>query len=301
MRNRAEHTATDGRGIRCDWEFSSDLHIADVFPSTAARLMRLAFEQWPVALAEEPSDRPEVPQVSFILGHRGLDRLPHLLLTLRSIAGQAGAPIEAVVVEQSFQREVEDLLPRWVRYVHTPTPSPDYEYNRAWTFNAGARAARGTILVFHDNDMLVPAQYAAELMARARERWEFLDLKRFVFYLDERATRRVFDGNALPVGAPPRIAQNLRGGSVAVVRDAYFAVGGFDEEFIGWGGEDNEFWERASVRGEVNQFGYLPFLHLWHAPQKGKLLGGNAPGVSRYYELRNVPPEERIRRLLARR
>ena len=41
--------------------------------------------------------------------------------------------------------------------------------------------------------------------------------------------------------------QNLEGGgSVAVDRAAFFAIGGFDEAFVGWGGEDNEFWERVA-------------------------------------------------------
>lgn len=299
MHNRGERVTHDARGVRCEWQFTSELHLANVFPSAGARLMRRAFAEWPIDLRDAPPIEGD-PLVTFIIGHRGLSRLPHLLSTLRSIAGQQGVPIECVVVEQSARREIESSLPAWVRYVHTPVPSPEYDYNRAWTLNVGARLARGSLLVLHDNDMLCPARYAAEAVEREREGWEFLELKRFTFYLSEDATREVFAKGRVRTDVPSTIVQNLSGASIVASREAYAAIGGFDESFVGWGGEDLEFWERAASRGRVYAFGYLPFLHLWHAPQKGKVAGAKAPAIRRYYELAGVPPKERIRRLTGR-
>jgi len=299
MRNRGERTAFDGRGVQCHWQFTSDLHVAKVFPRAGEGLMKRAFAEWPVASVDAPAST-EQPLVTFIIGHRGLARLPHLLATLRTIAGQTDVPIECVVVEQALEREVESKLPPWVRYLHTPPPSHDDDYNRSWTLNAGARAARGELVVLHDNDMLVPRRYAAELHARMREGFDFLDLKRFTFYLPEETTQRFFASGVLRTNVASTVVQNLRGASIAASRRAYFAIGGFDESFVGWGGEDNEFWERAEVGGRVYTYGFLPFVHLFHAPQKGKLLGSEAPAVRRYHELSAVAPEERIRRLTAR-
>ncbi|MEA2570908.1 MAG: hypothetical protein QOI24_2909 [Acidobacteriota bacterium] len=295
MRNRAEKVTADGRGVRCEWEFTSDLHIAHVFPRAGAMLMRAAFAEWPIVLRDDVT--AQKPDVSFVIGHRGLARLPHLLMTLKSIAGQRDVSIECVVVEQSMRPEIERELPSWVRYIHTPIPRDDYDYNRAWTLNAGVEAARAPVVILHDNDMLVPARYAAECVARVADGCDFLELKRFTFYLDEETTRRVFESGELPPPVPSTIVQNLQGASIAARRDAYFDIGGFDESFVGWGGEDNEFWERGELGGRAYRFGYIPFLHLWHAPQKGKLQGNDAPAVRRYHELRSVAPAERIRRL----
>ncbi|HUP61199.1 MAG TPA: galactosyltransferase-related protein [Thermoanaerobaculia bacterium] len=287
VRNRDETITTDARGVRCEWRFSSDLHIAKVFPPAGERLMRAALRDWPVVERDAAPAAAAHPEASFIIGHRGISRLPHLLRTLRSIAGQSGAAIECIVVEQSAIPEIESTLPHWVRYIHTPTPSPSFEYARAWAFNVGARIARAPLLILQDNDLVVPERYAAEAVARAKEGWSFLDLKRFVFYLDAN-------------GALERIAQNLQGGTVIAARDVYFAIGGFDESFVGWGGEDNDFRERAEAHGGVYGFGYLPFVHLFHEPQQGKLEGDAAPAVRRYREIEHVPATERIARLRAR-
>lgn len=297
IHNRDETIVYDGRGARCEWEFTSDLHIANVFPALGARLMRRVFREWPIVLADAPPPT-DAPRVSFVIGHRGRARLPHLLSTLRAIAGQQDVGVECVVIEQSVEREIEHELPPWVRYIHTPV-AEGFDYCRSATLNAGAAAARGDVLVLHDNDMLIPARYAAEAAARVDEGWKFVDLKRFTFYLWEPDTHAFFESQIVPTDVSATIVQNLQGASIIVERNAYDAIGGFDEEFVGWGGEDNDFWDRALAHGGVFAFAYLPLIHLWHAPQKGKLQGVDAPARKRYFELREIPPEERIRRLRA--
>ena len=67
----------------------------------------------------------------------------------------------------------------------------------------------------------------------------------------------------------------LGGGSIALSRRVYEEIGGFDEEFVGWGGEDNEFWDRCLTR-RIYPFAYLPLIHLWHELQPGKrAMNGN--------------------------
>jgi hypothetical protein len=288
IHNRNETLTVDERGARCEWLYTSDLHVARVYPLAGRLLMRRAFRDWPIVLREAPLNVSDVPEVSFIIGHRGLARLPNLLATLRSIAGQRDLGIECIVIEQSARPEIESALPPWVRYVHTPVAA-DFDYCRAGPFKRAARRApprlaRGSVLIAHDNDMLVPARYAAEIHARVAEGAQFVDPKRFIFYLDRE-------------GRLTNVTQNLKGGSIAATKDAYFAIGGFDEDFVGWGGEDLEFWERARQYGRVYEYGWLPLLHHWHAPQPGKLQQDTAPAQLRYHEVKAIPAAERIARL----
>jgi GT2 family glycosyltransferase len=94
------------------------------------------------------------------------------------------------------------------------------------------------------------------------------------------------------------IVQNLDGGSIVARRDAYDAIGGFDESYVGWGGEDNDFVDRARFFGGVYRFGYLPMLHLQHPPQPGKL-SPTTGAIRRYRLMETVAPEQRIARLRA--
>ena len=300
LRNRHERLelAPDGSGYRCDWRWTSDLHAPKILPFLGRWLMRRALADHPIRRLPQPESVAESPKVSFIIGHRGRARLPHLLATLESIAGQQNALIECIVVEQDVEPLLLGRLPGWVRHIHTPPPVADMPYARSWTFNIGVKQARGQILVLHDNDMLVPADYAAQITHHVRQGHEVVNLKRFIFFLDEVYTHNFFASGADLVDATPTsIMQNAEGGgSIAITRAAYDRIGGMDESFIGWGGEDNEFWERAQAC-KVWPYGSLPIVHLWHSSQPGKFQTEN-PTLRHYRELSSLPIAERIGRLV---
>lgn len=299
-RNESLESAPKGPGVLCLWKWTSDLHAPKVFSSLGLRLMKRAFQDWPIELRDSPAFGKTDIRISFIIGHRGKERLRHLLATLKSIAAQRNVSFECIVVEQSLAREIGSLLPSWVRYIHTPLPYPDMPYCRSWAFNVGARAAKGNVLVLHDNDMLVPQDYALEIMKRHADGFEVMNLKRFIFYLSTFYSERIFSSNAITFDeAPETIVQNLEaGGSVAISKKAYFEVGGFDESFVGWGGEDNEFWERAQTR-TVWPFAYLPLLHLWHTPQQAKI-EQNKTTAALLEERSRIPVKTRIEELSSR-
>jgi hypothetical protein len=297
-RNESLERAPEGPGVLCLWKWTSDLHAPKVFPSLGLRLMKRAFQAWPIEMADSPEHSNQKADISFLIGHRGAERLPHLIATIKSIAAQRDISLECIVVEQSSSHEIESLLPSWVRYIHTPLPYPDIPYCRSWAFNVGARAAKGDVLVLHDNDMLVPQDYAAQIMRCHREGHEVMNLKRFIFYLSASHSERMRSSQRVLLDeAPETIVQNSEAGaSVVVNRETYFEIGGFDEAFVGWGGEDNEFWERATTR-KVWPYGYLPLVHLWHEPQAGKF-DDTSTRKDLYWERSKEPVETRIRRLI---
>ena len=44
-----------------------------------------------------------------------------------------------------------------------------------------------------------------------------------------------------------QLCRTAQGGTIALEREAYFEIGGYDECFVGWGGEDNEFFQRCQT------------------------------------------------------
>jgi hypothetical protein len=299
LKNRHERLLrrSGQRGVACDWLWCSALFHCQNYPDVGKRLLRTVLDEWPIRFGNASSDVSR-PEVTFIIGHRGLARLRHLLATVSSIGGQEGTAIECLVIEQAPQQEVASALPSWVRYIHRPPPRNEMPYSRAWAFNVAAREARGRILVFHDNDVCVPARYAAELVRIFDEGFEAARLQRFVFYLSRAHTSQFFDTRQLePYHGPEQVVQNCEGHTIAVARDIYFEVGGHDEAFLGWGGEDNEFFDRLRTR-RLHECAYLPFVHLHHEPQPGK---GATHSNTSYFETRmRIPAHDRIVELAGR-
>jgi hypothetical protein len=301
IKNRRERieVSADGQGVRCLWPWTSDLHVASVFPRHGRRLLHRTLREWPIGFECQPPSYSGDPEVTFVLGHRGEARLPHLKATISSIAAQRGTRIECFVVEQSAAATLEPHLPSWVRYLHTPVADDALPYNRSWALNCGARVARGEVLVLHDNDILVPRDYALQALQRHRAGFEAIDLKRFLFNLSAACSSRLqSELDTRVADTVDSVMQNARGGSLVVSRHAFLELGGLDESFSGWGGEDNEFWERAMTRATW-AYGYLPMIHLWHPSQPLKASQAN-PTLSHYGALAVVPPADRIRELRLR-
>jgi len=297
--NRAEHleAALDGSGYRCNWQWTSDLHAPKVLPILGHWLMKRALTDHPVRRLPQPELHSQQPEISFIIGHRGMERLPHLLATLESIAGQVGFPIECIVVEQEVKSGLGGKLPAWVHHIHTPPPAENMPYCRSWAFNVGAKAARGRVLVLHDNDLLIPTDYVIHIMQHVLKGYDVVNLKRFIFYLSERHSNSIFSGKAgLTDATPDSIMQNSEaGGSIAITRQTYDQIGGMDETFVGWGGEDNEFWERAQTL-KVWLYGFLPLVHLWH-PAGSESYRFSNNNLKRYQTLSGISVNTRIKQL----
>jgi GT2 family glycosyltransferase len=91
--------------------------------------------------------------------------------------------------------------------------------------------------------------------------------------------------------------QNFAGGSCAVRRDVYEAIGGHDEDFVGWGGEDVEFLDRLETRN-VFRGAWMPAIHLWHPPAPSKITGDRNSALMA--DKGAIPPLQRIEALRAR-
>jgi Glycosyl transferase family 2 len=300
LHNRNEQLGAggDGDARACLFKDSSSLTVARVFPRVGWRLLQRAAGEWPFALGRsrghEPPRGSSRPDASVIMPVAGRDRRPQFDVVLRSLFAQSLASLEVVVVEHSQEPEFRASCPEPVQYVHLKR-APGQAFNKSLAFNAGARAARGRVLILQDADLVVPRNYLESAIHRIDAGWDGLQPERFRFYLDEPSTA-VFgrgDGDIRPL-AVTAVGQNIPGGSTVVTSDAYWAIGGSDERFDERGGDDNDFLDRLRTR-RFFAGGYAPAIHLWHPVDP---TFRNRPDMQRFKDSQlQKPPHQRIQEL----
>lgn len=269
--NRSDQlTSPKGLGVKVDPPTGSTLRVVEDFPSLGKMLFKRAFNEWPIEFSKSHQVGETRPQISFVIPHRGIARFNLLEEVIRSIHGQEGVAVECIVVEQSNEPEIERISSS-ARYLHLPHPQGNSDWRKCWAYNVGVNAARAEIVVCHDGDIVVPRKYAAEILRNFSDSTVQVQfLQRFLFYLTESTTSRLISTGILPRSPSlEKVSQNWRGGTLAIRRDAYRLLGGFDERFVNWTGEDREFYDRCLSLNGIFE-GYLPFIHLWHPPQPTK-------------------------------
>ncbi len=287
------------KGRICDWEDTSQLTVCRIFPEVGARLLRRCLKEWPIRFADKPHGNimNDVPDVSIILAIAGENRLPQFQLCLKTLYAQSESSIEVIVVEQSWKQLIHKYCPDWVQYYHAPSTSPDMPFNKSWAMNIGASKAKADYLIFHDADMPAPIKYVKTVRDLLNSGFQAARLPRLVFYLNRSETEALYKGGKIEdVKYIPEVVQNCRGISLAIQKSSYWEIGGHDETFYGWGGEDDEMLSRVNT---LNLYpgGFMPFVHLWHSFAYNKTRDRN----NQYLEERlSIPIEQRIRELCQR-
>lgn len=289
--------AADGHGVRVDGPWSKTIHACHVFPPLGQLLMQRALHDWPIELSDQPRES-NPPCITVVIPHRGRAREQQLRLCLATFLAQRSVGVECIVVEQSPVAELGPLPPG-VRHIHLAHPTDPEPWRKSWAYNVGVRVASCDLVICHDGDILVPRDYAAELCRRFQNRsLEVLHPQRFLFYLDRADSRRIQVNSRLPACTPQSVSQNWCGGTLAIRRDAYNAIGGFDERFVDWGGEDDEFYDRCRLLRQ-DAYGYLPFVHLWHPAQASKTGPARQASEAFLQSVLQIPAADRIANLLS--
>jgi hypothetical protein len=294
LHNRHEEVRRRPAGaVECLWRGSSLLTVARLFPKVGGRLLDRCLHEWPVRFSTE-SLESGTPVLSVVLPVGGVDRLDLFSAVVHAFLGQSIRRIELVVVEHAAIPEYAAHCPSGAQYIHLPRGAAQH-FNKSRALNAGVAAARARYVLLHDSDTVPPARYCETAVACLEEGYEGLLPIRLLFRLDREASAafQQSTGSRLPASVS-EVMQNFPGASQAISRDAFERVGGYDERYEGWGGEDEEFLERLMTR-HFFRGSYAPTIHLWHPEAPKKASGDRNARLSA--EILAQPAEERIRRL----
>lgn len=174
---------------------------------------------------------------TFVIGYRhNLERLNNLRRVLDWINGFGG--VQVLLIEQDTHSKIKHLNLK-AKHIFIKSNMP---YNRSWAFNVAMKWANSNIIVFGDSDLIMePNQFIEGL--KALQTFEMVSPYNSVVDLTPQESNLPLE-NLIAINRPGRGETdnqkiNISGGISMFRRDAIQRIGGWNEEFIGWGGEDD--------------------------------------------------------------
>lgn len=210
-------------------------------------------------------------EYSYIITHRenDLSRKKNLNSILEWVSS-ISTNIEVLLVEQDEAPKInKSKLPSTCKYIFIHNCGL---FNRAWGLNVGFRYSKGNAVALADNDVLVDKDILFDCFTVcADNEYNYDAIKPFNRVIDlSKATTENYLNGELSLKSLTNTQEKQRtgisfcGGITFFKRKSFEFLGGFDERFIGWGGEDD-----AMSRFKIPLLKKVYVVegtayHLWH-------------------------------------
>ena len=224
------------------------------------------------------------------------NRLEHLRALFLCLLRQKKQADELIITDDGSSQKVldfiGDLIPKAqfkVKHIY----QEDKGFRKTRALNNAIRNSTGDLLIFCDQDLIFGEEYIETianniknnifLMGRAHHTTE--DEKNIILSDIENINSYNEIIKKLPAKYIETIDKMLKedrgiklvGMSYALMRETYLKVNGYDENYIGWGQEDDDFGNRLTVAG-INGRELITQniqLHLWHYSDPTKVHSSN--------------------------
>ena len=244
---------------------------------------------------------------------------PHTLLrSMRSLQQQTLSDFEILVVDNAADLEIEKLVAEFNQTAKLPAhyiPEPQLGLHNAR--HAGAREAKGELLVFTDDDATFDPHWLEtyanaftdhpEMVAGGgpvRPCWENPPPVWFIHYLEQTKLNGLLSLMELSTTFRLDSTVEFFGVNMAIRRATLFEVGGFHPESFGeiWLG-DGESGLNRKLRERQMLIGYLPPAIVYHhippdrmtiAYLRQRMANQSACDLYAYYQAEGVPPRWRL-------
>lgn len=205
----------------------------------------------------------------YIILHRdrssNRDRTRNLWAVIQHIKLLSNIPI--LVIEQDSVCDhilCKQLLDNNINYIFLYNPGL---FNRSWGYNCAVNLTRYSKLILADNDLILDQESLNKGLILLKD-YDIVKPFQKVYDLNLIDTINYLTGdNFNPTLSQSRFSL-MAGGLLMIKRDAFITVGGYDERFEGWGGEDDEMSNQLLKYINNKTLTYYNFdsetLHLYH-------------------------------------
>jgi len=199
--------------------------------------------------------------ITYVIGYRHRDdRYQNLSMTLDWLS--TIPEVEVLIVEQDTESKFNN---KWgVNHIFAYNP---YPYNRSWAFNIAVKETNSDIYAFGDSDLIMKKEEFLEAVGELKN-YEVVSPYRSVLDLSEDETKKnIEDWQRITRpgrGETDHQKINLCGGIVLFTRESFNKVGGWNEDFIGWGGEDDFMTLKVEALGMKTKEMPYKIYHLYH-------------------------------------
>jgi glycosyltransferase involved in cell wall biosynthesis len=174
---------------------------------------------------------------TYIISYRhSADRLNNLRRVLEWINGFSG--VEVIVVEQDKHSKLKEFNLR-CKHIFLKSAMP---FNKSWGFNVGLKYSNSQVIVFGDSDLIMdPEKFISSINMLSQ--YEMVNPYYSVIDLNAQESSLAYPQMS-QIDRPGRGETDIQkvplcGGICIFRREAIEKIGGWHEDFIGWGGEDD--------------------------------------------------------------
>lgn len=206
----------------------------------------------------------------YVLLHRdrsaNKDRTRNLLQVIKHIKSNIDIPI--FVLEQDKEPDydlVQQLLGKHIMYQFLYNPGL---FNRSWGYNCAAKLVRCNKLILADNDVIIDIENL-KIGLNLLSNFDIIKPFKKLYDLTDEETTHYFNDGVLPSSFGKPRANLTAGTLLMITRAAFLKVGGYDERFEGWGGEDDEMtihlWNFINNKDLTYYMFGDKLIHLYHS------------------------------------
>lgn len=216
----------------------------------------------------DPTDASRVPEVAYVIPFRDFERSDSILTVVNNVRAQRFPVVHLVLVEQDQVSRIDQE--RYRPITHTMAPAANQLFNKSMAFNRGVSLAPCPMVILHDADMLAPGHYTSDVAA-VLAKHAACHVGGTVLYTVKEAMEAINRTGIIDSTVNcDRMVGYYEGGSLACTKRAYWGVGGFNEDYWGYGCEDCDFFARLSEGTPTwHEDRSFDFLHLWHSRATG--------------------------------